>query len=52
MPIREETQGGIISLALLGNILVLPPEELVEVAGERNIWTSLVELLPPRTEPG
>ena len=28
------------------------PEELVEVAGERRVWASLLRLLPPRPGPG
>uniref|UniRef100_A0A8C6L319 Reverse transcriptase domain-containing protein n=1 Tax=Nothobranchius furzeri TaxID=105023 RepID=A0A8C6L319_NOTFU len=28
------------------------PEELVEVAGERTVWSSLVGMLPPRPGPG
>ena len=32
--------------------LGIPPEELVEVAGERTVWASLLRLLPPRPGPG
>ena len=50
MPIQEETPGQtkdmIISLSWFGNILVSPPEELLEVATERNVWLSLLKLLP------
>ncbi|TWW71221.1 hypothetical protein D4764_17G0007040 [Takifugu flavidus] len=28
--------------------LGVPPEELMEVAGERAVWASLLKLLPPR----
>ena len=31
--------------------LGVPQEELVEVAGEREVWASLVRLLPPRHDP-
>ncbi|XP_061622105.1 furin (paired basic amino acid cleaving enzyme) a isoform X2 [Phyllopteryx taeniolatus] len=34
-----------------GNALGSPPEELDEVAGEREVWTSLLKLLPPRPYP-
>ena len=29
-----------------------PPEELEEVAGEREVWASFLKLLPPRPDPG
>ncbi|TWW56604.1 hypothetical protein D4764_08G0005910 [Takifugu flavidus] len=29
-----------------------PPDELEEVAGEREVWASLLRLLPPRPDPG
>ncbi|PWA13830.1 hypothetical protein CCH79_00020495 [Gambusia affinis] len=32
--------------------LGIPPEELVEVAGEREVWAALLKLLPPRPDPG
>ena len=32
--------------------LGVPPEELEEVAGEREVWASLLKLLPPRPDPG
>uniref|UniRef100_A0A3P9PV83 Reverse transcriptase domain-containing protein n=1 Tax=Poecilia reticulata TaxID=8081 RepID=A0A3P9PV83_POERE len=32
--------------------LGIPPEELEEVAGEREVWASLLKLLPPRPDPG
>uniref|UniRef100_A0A3B3BLN8 Reverse transcriptase domain-containing protein n=2 Tax=Oryzias melastigma TaxID=30732 RepID=A0A3B3BLN8_ORYME len=32
--------------------LGVPPEELEEVAGEREVWASLLRLLPPRPGPG
>ena len=44
--------GGIISLGWPGNASGFPPEELVEVAGERAVWASLLRLLPPRPRPG
>ena len=28
-----------------------PPEELEEVAGDRDVWVSLLKLLPPRPNP-
>ena len=31
--------------------LGIPPEELVEVAGERTVWASLLRILPPRPGP-
>ncbi|TWW74373.1 hypothetical protein D4764_14G0003740 [Takifugu flavidus] len=32
--------------------LVVPPEELMEVARERAVWASLLKLLPPRPGSG
>ena len=32
--------------------LGIPQEELDEVAGEREVWTSLLRLLPPQPDPG
>ena len=32
--------------------LGIPREELDEVAGEREVWASLLRLLPPRPDPG
>uniref|UniRef100_A0A673CRG3 Reverse transcriptase domain-containing protein n=1 Tax=Sphaeramia orbicularis TaxID=375764 RepID=A0A673CRG3_9TELE len=32
--------------------LGVPPEELEEVSGEREVWASLLRLLPPRPDPG
>ncbi|TWW76618.1 hypothetical protein D4764_12G0000080 [Takifugu flavidus] len=32
--------------------LGIPPDELEEVAGEREVWDSLLRLLPPRPDPG
>ncbi|KAK0155927.1 hypothetical protein N1851_001531 [Merluccius polli] len=32
--------------------LRIPQEELDEVAGEREVWASLLRLLPPRPDPG
>ncbi|GAA6106566.1 receptor-type tyrosine-protein phosphatase F-like, partial [Tachysurus ichikawai] len=32
--------------------LGIPPEELEEVSGEREVWASLLRLLPPRPGPG
>ena len=29
-----------------------PPEELDEVAGKRELWASMLRLLPPRADPG
>ena len=31
--------------------LGVPPEELEEVAGVRDVWVSLLKLLPPRPDP-
>jgi len=30
----------------------VPPEELEEVAGDRDVWVSLLKLLPPRPDTG
>ncbi|XP_077422693.1 uncharacterized protein LOC144052475 [Vanacampus margaritifer] len=32
--------------------LGVPSDELAEVAGEREVWASLLKLLPPRPDPG
>ncbi|TWW78263.1 hypothetical protein D4764_11G0003840 [Takifugu flavidus] len=32
--------------------LGIPPDELEEVTGEREVWASLLRLLPPRPDPG
>ncbi|TWW79900.1 hypothetical protein D4764_10G0009300 [Takifugu flavidus] len=32
--------------------LGIPPDELEEVAGEKEVWASLLRLLPPRPDPG
>ncbi|TWW71551.1 hypothetical protein D4764_16G0000480 [Takifugu flavidus] len=32
--------------------LGIPPDVLEEVAGEREVWASLLRLLPPRPDPG
>ncbi|GAA6078097.1 uncharacterized protein LOC111191400, partial [Tachysurus ichikawai] len=32
--------------------LGIPPEELEEVSGEKEVWVSLLSLLPPRPGPG
>ncbi|TWW60112.1 hypothetical protein D4764_05G0002020 [Takifugu flavidus] len=32
--------------------LGIPPDELEEVAGEREVWAFLLRLLPPRPDPG
>ncbi|KAM4534591.1 uncharacterized protein V3H82_024506 [Fundulus diaphanus] len=32
--------------------LGISPEELAQVAGERDVWASLLKLLPPRPDPG
>ena len=29
-----------------------PQEDLESVAGERDIWNTLISLLPPQTDPG
>ena len=40
-----------MSLGLDWEHLGIPPEELDEVAGEREAWASLLGLLPPRPDP-
>ncbi|TWW61049.1 hypothetical protein D4764_05G0011390 [Takifugu flavidus] len=37
---------------LVWECLGIPPDELEEVAGEREVWASLLRLLPPRPDPG
>ncbi|TWW64917.1 hypothetical protein D4764_22G0005640 [Takifugu flavidus] len=37
---------------LAWELLGVPPEELMEVAGERAVWASLLKLLPPRPGSG
>ncbi|KAK5606197.1 hypothetical protein CRENBAI_025552 [Crenichthys baileyi] len=39
--------GGTMSLGWLGTSWA-PPEELEEVSGEKDVWVSLLSLLPPR----
>lgn len=41
-----------MSLRLPRKHLWIPPEELEEVAGEREAWDSLLRLLSPRPNPG
>ncbi|TWW59868.1 Gamma-enolase [Takifugu flavidus] len=44
--------GEIMSLDWSGNTWGSPPDELEEVAGEREVWASLLRLLPPQPNPG
>ncbi|KAK5601698.1 hypothetical protein CRENBAI_021922 [Crenichthys baileyi] len=44
--------GGTMSLGWPGNALGSPLEELEEVSGERDVWVSLLSLLPPRPGSG
>ena len=44
--------GEIISQYWPGNASGSPPSELVNVARERELWVPLLELLPPRPDPG
>jgi len=39
--------GETMSLGWPGNALGAPREELEEVAGDRDVWVSLLKLLPP-----
>jgi len=43
--------GETMSLCWPGNASGSPPEELEEVAGDRDVWASLLKLLPPRPDP-
>ncbi|TWW53859.1 hypothetical protein D4764_0097120, partial [Takifugu flavidus] len=49
-----ETQDTLERLCLSTGLgtLGIPPDELEEVAGEREVWASLLRLLPPRPDPG
>ncbi|KAI3376467.1 hypothetical protein L3Q82_016926 [Scortum barcoo] len=44
--------GETMSLSWPGNASGVPPEELEEVSGVREVWASLLRLLPPRPGPG
>ncbi|KAI3370963.1 hypothetical protein L3Q82_023612 [Scortum barcoo] len=44
--------GETMSLGWPGNASDPPPEELEEVSGVREVWASLLRLLPPRPGPG
>ncbi|KAI3356054.1 hypothetical protein L3Q82_017168 [Scortum barcoo] len=44
--------GETMSLGWPGNAYRVPPEELEEVSGVREVWTSLLRLLPRRPGPG
>ncbi|KAI3357885.1 hypothetical protein L3Q82_016265 [Scortum barcoo] len=44
--------GETMSLGWPGNASRVPPEELEEVSGVREVWASLLRLLPPRPGPG
>ncbi|KAI3352561.1 hypothetical protein L3Q82_005210 [Scortum barcoo] len=43
----QDTLEGLYLSTVLGNTSGSPLEELVEVAGERTVWASLLRLLPP-----
>ena len=43
--------GETLSLGWPGNASRSPPEELEEVARNRDVWVSLLKLLPPRSNP-
>lgn len=45
-----EHAGGIVWPILLGKPFRIPQEELGNVAGERNVWNILPNLLPPQPE--
>ncbi|KAK0134423.1 hypothetical protein N1851_030009 [Merluccius polli] len=44
--------GEVFRARLAWECLGIPQEELDEVAGEREVWASLLRLLPPRPDPG
>ncbi|TWW53039.1 hypothetical protein D4764_0225990 [Takifugu flavidus] len=46
---RPRTRGRDYISRLAWERLGVPPEELMEVAGERAVWASLLKLLPPAT---
>ena len=48
---RPRTRWGDYISQLAWERLGIPPEELVEVAGERAVWASLLRMLPPRPGP-
>ncbi|KAK0155726.1 Retrovirus-related Pol polyprotein from type-1 retrotransposable element R2 [Merluccius polli] len=49
---RPRTRWGDYVSRLAWERLRIPQEELDEVAGEREVWASLLRLLPPRPDPG
>ncbi|TWW77426.1 hypothetical protein D4764_12G0008160 [Takifugu flavidus] len=51
-PGRPRTRWRDFVSRLVWERLGIPPDELEEVAGEREVWASLLRLLPPRTDPG
>lgn len=48
-PEEDPGQHKRLSLVLAWEGLGIPPEELAQVAGEREVWVSLFKLLPPQT---
>ncbi|KAI3369606.1 hypothetical protein L3Q82_025320 [Scortum barcoo] len=48
----QDTLERTMSLGWPGNASRVPPEELEEVSGVREVWASLLRLLPPRPGPG
>ncbi|TWW59340.1 hypothetical protein D4764_06G0008700 [Takifugu flavidus] len=51
-PGRPRTRWRDYSSRLVWECLGIPLDELEEVAGEREVWASLLRLLPPRPDPG
>ncbi|KAK0138211.1 putative uncharacterized transposon-derived protein F52C9.6 [Merluccius polli] len=49
---RPRTRWRVYVSRLAWERLGIPQEELDEVAGEREVWASLLRLLPPRPDPG
>ena len=49
---RPRTRWGDYVTRLAWERLGVPPEELEEVSGEREVWGSLLRLLPPRPDSG
>ncbi|TWW54275.1 hypothetical protein D4764_0276250 [Takifugu flavidus] len=49
---RPRTRGRDYISRLAWERLGVPPEKLMEVAGERAVWASLLKLLPPRPGSG
>ncbi|TWW77341.1 hypothetical protein D4764_12G0007310 [Takifugu flavidus] len=51
-PGRPRTSWRDYASRLVWECLGIPPDELEEVAGDREVWASLLGLLPPRPGPG